>query len=226
MGYTMTVQILTGMLALAALVFAVIAFGLRWLQTQHLPFALDRSVPKGSPLAGIAYAFTLGMAPWSKESARMHWVTYLRGVAFHIGIFSALISLLASPWLDAFPYIVRVLFAVITGFGAVMGLIGALSRRMEHNLDAISTKDDHAAVWLVSLFVGMTCAALLNSALLPGMWFVAAAMLFYAPISKIRHCIFFYFGRLFYGTHVGRRGMAGDLAAEVLFLNREVPHGR
>lgn len=222
----MTIQLVTGALALVALIFAVIAFGSRWAQTQRLPFALDRSIPKGAPLGGIAYAFTLGMVPWSKESARMHWVTYLRGVAFHIGIFAGLAALIASPWFDAVPLIIRGLFAFVTCFGAAMGAIGGLSRVMEHNLKGISTKDDHTSVWLVVLFLATMTGALVTSALVPVMYVVAAVMLFYAPISKIRHCIFFYFGRLFYGTHVGRRGMARDLAAEVLFLNREASHGR
>ncbi len=209
----MNIQLFSGTLALAALLFSVGAFATRWIQTQRLQFARDLSVPKDSVAHGILYAFTLGMAPWSKESTRLHMVAYLRGIAFHIGIFVGLAALLASPWFDAIPAVIRLMFALVTGLGAVMGVAGGIMRVAEHNLKAISTRDDHAAVWLVSLFLAAMTLALVSSAFLPAMYVVAAVMLVYAPISKIRHCIYFYFGRLFYGIHVGRRGIVRGLEA-------------
>ncbi len=224
----MSINLLTGVLALVALVFSVSVFASRWAQMQRLPFAKDRSLPKDSGLKGVLYAFTLGMAPWSKESTQIHAVAYLRGIAFHVGIFAGLAALLASPWLDAFPGIVRVLFAIITGMGAVMGVAGGVMRIVEHNLSAISTKDDHASVWLVTVFLAAMTAALLSTAWVPLMWIVAAAMLVYAPLGKIRHCIYFYFGRLFYGLHVGRRGVVRGLMAHAIPFrgSEEVSHGR
>ncbi len=209
----MSIQLFTGVLALAALLFSVGAFAARWTQTQRLPLARDLSVPKDSAWHGILYAFTLGMAPWSKESTRIHMIAYLRGIVFHIGIFAGLAALLASPWFDVVPSVIRILFALVTGLGAVMGVAGGIMRVAEHNLKAISTPDDHAAVWLVSLFLAAMTMALLSSAFVPAMYVVAAVMLVYAPISKIRHCIYFYFGRLFYGIHIGRRGIVRGLEA-------------
>src|SRR4030067_838169 len=54
---------------------------------------------KGAPAQGVLYAYTLGMAPWAKESARIHWVAYIRGIIIHVGIFVAAAFLIASPWL-------------------------------------------------------------------------------------------------------------------------------
>lgn len=236
----MDIYWMTGLLALVALIFSVSVFALRWAGTQRLPLAVDRSVPKDSALRGVAYAFTLGMMPWSKESTRRHWVAYLRGIAFHVGIFAGLAALLASPWFDAVPHPLRVVFALVTGAGALFGVAGGIMRIAESNLRAISTPDDHAAVWLVSFFLVAMTLALLSTAYVPLMYVVGAAMLVYAPLGKIRHCIYFYFGRLFFGYHIGRRGIVRGLAAHSIGsadsslalaparvrANQEASHGR
>jgi hypothetical protein len=222
----MTVQLLTGALALVALVFSMSAFASRWAQMQKLPFAKDRSIPKDSATKGILYAFTLGMAPWSKESTRLHMLAYLRGIAFHVGIFAGLAAFLASPWFETIPLIVRVAFAILTGFGAAMGVAGALMRVVEHNLRAISTPDDHASVWLVTIFLAAMTIVLGATAFVPAMWVIAAAMLVYAPLGKIRHCIYFYFGRLFFGIHIGRRGVVGGLLEHAIPIRSEAHRGK
>jgi len=222
----MTVQLLTGALALVALVFSMSAFASRWAQMQKLPFAKDRSIPKDSATKGILYAFTLGMAPWSKESTRIHMLAYLRGIAFHVGIFAGLAAFLASPWFETIPLIVRVVFAILTGFGAAMGVVGALMRVVEHNLRAISTPDDHASVWLVTIFLAAMTIVLGATAFVPAMWVIAAAMLVYAPLGKIRHCIYFYFGRLFFGIHIGRRGVVGGLLEHAIPIRSEAHRGK
>jgi hypothetical protein len=221
----MMINVITGALALAALVFSVIVFASRWAQMQRVKMAKDFSMPKDSPTKGILYAFTLGMSPWSKESVRIHAIAYSRGIAFHIGIFAGLAAFLASPWFGSIPQVVRMLFAIVTGLGAVMGVTGGVMRLVEHNLKAISTPDDHASVWLVSLFLAAMTAALVSIEWLPAMWLIAAAMLVYAPMSKIRHCIYFYFGRLFYGIHVGRRGIVSGLIEHALPIRSGVKHG-
>ena len=221
----MTIQLITGALALVALVFSVSVFASRWAQMQRLPFPKDRSIPKDSAAKGILYAFTLGMAPWSKESTRIHMIAYLRGIAFHVGIFAGLAALLASPWFDIIPQIARVAFAAVTAMGAVMGVAGGVMRVVEHNLKAISTHDDHASVWLVTIFLAAMTLALVATAFVPVMWIVAVAMLLYAPLSKIRHCIYFYFGRLFFGLHIGRRGVVSGLFEHAIPIRREVKRG-
>ncbi|MCL4395701.1 MAG: hypothetical protein M1482_13020 [Chloroflexi bacterium] len=222
----MSAGLLTGVMALAGLVFSAAVFGARWSQMQRLPYARDLSQPKDSAGRGVLYAFTLGMAPWAKESTRLHMIAYLRGIAFHVGIFAGLSALLISPWFSRLPAVVLILAAIVTGLGAVMGAIGGVMRLTEHNLKAISTADDHAAVWLVTVYLAATAAALVSTALLPVMWVTAAAMLAYAPLGKIKHCIYFFYGRLFYGTHIGRRGVVAGMLAHALPLRGEVSHGK
>jgi hypothetical protein len=219
----MDIYLGTGVLALAALAFSVSAFASRWTAIQKLPFGKDLSQPKDTAARGILYAFTLGMAPWAKESTRIHSMAYLRGIAFHIGIFAGLAALLASPWFDRLPDMVRILFAVVTGLGTIMGAAGGIMRIVEENLKAISTPDDHAAVWLVTLFLGAMTVALLSPVWVPAMWLVSAAMLVYAPVGKIKHCIYFYFGRLFFGTHLGRRGIVRGMIRHAMPMQNAMP---
>ncbi len=223
----MTLYYLSTLIAFAALIFSIVIFALRWQAMNKLPFLKnDKSDPKDSAVKGILYAFTLGMAPWAKESTRIHAVAYMRGIAFHVGIFAGLAALIASPWFDAIPFGIRLLFAVITGAGAIMGAAGGIMRVAEHNLRGISTRDDHAAVWLVSLWLVAMAIALIYSAFTPVMYLVSAVMLLYAPISKIRHCIYFYFARLFYGLHIGRRGVVSGLYEHSIPFRAEASHGK
>lgn len=209
----MNIYFISGAFALAAMVFSLGAFGARWAQMQRMPFPKDRTIPKDSPLHGILYAFTLGMAPWAKESTRTHWVAYMRGIGFHVGIFAGLAGLLASPWFNQIDLYIRSLFAIITAVGALLGAAGGIMRLVEHNLRAVSTPDDHLSLWLVSLFLAAITGSAIWTSLVPAMWILAAAMLVYAPLGKIRHCVYFYFGRLFYGLHIGRRGVVRGLEA-------------
>jgi hypothetical protein len=203
----MSLFLITQLLAGAGLIFAVLSFASRLRAFSGLARPLDRSTPKGDPKLGIAYAFTLGMAPWAKESTRRHALAYLRGVGFHLGIFLGLGVLLISPWMAQLPVNLRQLLAILTGTGALLGLVGFTARLIEPNLKVLSTPDDYTAVFLVSLFLATASLALLSPDLCPLFWSASAVMLVYAPMSKIRHCIYFAYSRLFFGKFVGSRGV-------------------
>jgi hypothetical protein len=203
----MTTLLVTQLFALAALIFAVTAFIWRRQTTLQRVAPVDHAPAKGDPMRGILYAFTLGMAPWAKESTRRHPIAYLRGIAFHMGIFAALAAVFTSPWWDIVPAFMRIGLAIISGFGALMGIAGVGMRMAEENLRELSTADDHAAVWAVTIFSAATCFALLSSLWLPVMYVTAGAMMIYAPLSKIRHCVYFFFSRRFFGLFIGRRAV-------------------
>jgi hypothetical protein len=203
----MDTTVIFQLLAVLALAFSIFAFGSRLRAFRALPVPKDRSPMRGDPQAGIFYAFTLGMAPWAKESTRLHAVAYLRGVAFHLGIFLGLGVLLASPWLAAFPAWLQTALAVGAGIGALLGLAGFAARFAEHNLRSLSTPDDYTAVLVVSLFLAVTAAWLAGWVGAGVYYLTAGIMLVYAPFSKIRHCIYFAFSRLFYGRFIGRRAV-------------------
>ncbi len=196
---------LTGFELLAGLaaVFCIAAFAWRLAQYNRLVRPVDQARPKGSLRSGILYAYTLGMAPWSKESTRMHTAAYLRGVAFHLGIFLGLAALAAGPWASALPAWLAAAVAILAGLGALLGLVGIRMRLVEPNLKALSTPDDYFAAALVSLFLGACSLAYVNFNLMPVFYLTSAVMLAYAPLGKIRHCIYFAYSRLFYGKFIG-----------------------
>jgi len=203
MSLTSITQILTGL----SLLFSLAAFGWRLKVFTRLVRPIDRARPKGNPMQGVLYAYTLGMAPWTKESTRRHWLAYLRGVFFHIGIFLGLGILLISPWVQLFPQFLRLTLGILAGAGALLGLVGFIARFIEHNLHALSTPDDYFAVLIVSLFLIAASLGLLAPVMLPVFYIISSFMLVYAPFSKIRHCIYYAFSRLFFGRYTGTRGV-------------------
>lgn len=196
-------QIMTG----AALVFSLLVFSRKLWVFNLLARPVDLAHPKGNIKGGVLYAYTLGMAPWSKESTRRHMYSYLRGVAFHIGIFISLAILIFSPWIDNLASTIRMGLAVISFICAVMGFIGFLARFSDRQLKALSTKDDYFAVLLISLFIAVTGLWVVIPSLSALYYTISAIMLIYAPFSKIRHCIYFAYSRLFYGRFIGSRAV-------------------
>ncbi len=203
----MTFLLLTQLLAAAAAVFCIAAFAARLRTFTRLAVPKDRSQPKGNPNAGVAYALSLGMMPWAKESTRRHALAYLRGVGFHLTVFLSLALFLASPWLGLVPGPVRIGLAALCGLGSLLAFLGFLSRFIEKSLKAISTPDDYFAVLLVSLFLAGAAAMLLDLSLLPLFYLASALLFFYMPLGKIRHCIYFAFSRIFFGRFFGRRAV-------------------
>jgi nitrate reductase gamma subunit len=196
-------QIIAGL----TIVFTLVAFGWRLKVFNSLARPIDRAPARGSIKQGLLYAYTLGMAPWAKESTRRHWLSYLRGVFFHIGIFLGLGILVISPWINLFPTWLRIVLSAGAGLGAVLGLAGFLARLIDPNLKALSTPDDYFAVLVVSVFLATACLGLSFLATLPIFYIISAFMLIYAPFSKIRHCIYFAYSRLFFGKFTGTRGI-------------------
>jgi hypothetical protein len=203
----MNLEFVSQILAALAVVFTILAFGWRLKSFNSLPRPIDQSNPKGSPGLGVGYALTIGMAPWAKESTRRHWLAYMRGVAFHGGIFLGLGTLLVSPWLHLLSAGLRTALAVATASGTILGVIGFIARLVEVNLRILSTLDDYLAVLLVSLFLAAATATLLNPAYRIAFYFVSSLMLVYAPLGKIRHCIYYAFSRIFFGQFIGRRAV-------------------
>jgi nitrate reductase gamma subunit len=203
MNLILFLQIVTGL----ALAFFILAFGQRLRTFIALARPVDRSPLKGDPKAGQLYAFTLGMMPWAKESTRLHFIAYTRGVLFHLGIFLGLALLLASPWIPAFPVSWRIFLAVCTGFGALFGLVGFVARFVEHNLRALSTPDDYFAVLVMTLWLASATLWLALPETAWGFYLCSVIMLVYAPFSKIRHCMYYAFSRIFFGRFVGGRAV-------------------
>ena len=195
------------LLALAGLAAGLYGIYLRYTETKRLLLPTDRSPIKGSISHGITYAFTAGMMPWAKESTRIHRIAYLRGIGFHVGIFTAIGAVIVSPfWEDLPPLLLLVLFWVLI-LGALLGAAGGIMRLAEHNLRGLSLSDDHFAVWLTTLFIAVTAFALLNEGFMVPMCLISALTFLYVPLGKIRHCLYFFFSRTIFGKFFGRRAV-------------------
>ena len=195
------------LLALAGLVVGLLGIYLRFRETKRRPLPADNSSIKGDLSRGIRYAFTTGMMPWAKESTRIHMIAYLRGIGFHIGIFTAIGAVIISPLWGTLPsFLSGILFWVLI-IGAILGAAGGIMRIMEHNLRSLSLPDDHFAVWLTTLFIAMAGLALINEAFMVPMYIVSAITFAYIPLGKIRHCLYFFFSRIFFGKFFGRRAV-------------------
>lgn len=192
---------------LAGLTAGLFGIYIRYAETKRRALPADRSPLKGDISRGIQYAFTTGMMPWAKESTRIHMVAYLRGIGFHLGIFAAIGAVSISPfWESLPPFLSGALFWVLM-LGALLGAAGGIMRMLENNLRGLSLPDDHFAVWLTTLFIATTGLAVISEAFMIPMYLVSAVTFVYIPLGKIRHCLYFFFSRIFFGKFFGRRAV-------------------
>lgn len=201
---------ITRIIVIAGLVIGLVGLFLRLRGTLIKPRLKDLSRSRGSPLKGVLYAFTLGMAPWEKESTRLHWVAYFRGIFFHIGIFAAFGVLFSSPWLASWPQWLIWLGMAVTGLGALFGYAGIIMRLVGENERVLSLPDDYFSIVISASFILLAFLVLFIPALLPYFYLLTAVMAVYIPFSKIRHCAYFFYAKYFFGYGFGRRGVIGQ----------------
>jgi hypothetical protein len=195
------------LLALAGLLAGLYGIYLRYAQTKSRALPADKSPLKGNPSHGITYAFTKGMMPWAKEATRIHAIAYVRGIGFHVGIFTAIGAVIVSPFWDLLPAFLSTLLFWVLMLGAFLGAAGGLMRIAEHNLRGLSLPDDHFAVWLVTFFILTSGLALVFEECVAPMYILATITFVYVPLGKIRHCLYFFFSRTFFGKFFGRRAV-------------------
>ena len=206
-------MLIAQLLALAGLIAGLFGIYVRYAETKRRLVPSDRSPIKGSLPKGIQYAFTAGMMPWAKESTRIHMIAYLRGIGFHVGIFAAIGAVIISPFWGYLPPLLSIVLSWMLILGALLGAAGGVMRIVEHNLRGLSLPDDHFAVWLTTLFIAVAGLAVLNGAFMIPMYIVSAITFVYVPLGKIRHCLYFFFSRLFFGKFFGRRAVFPHPAA-------------
>ena len=206
----MDILAITRIIAIVGLAIGLLGILLKIKDIMNRPFKGDLARERGSVGRAVLFAFTLGMAPWEKESTRIHWIAYLRGIFFHIGIFMAFGLLLASPWLSLIPKWIIWLAAVATGLGAIFGFAGIFMRLNGPNERALSLPDDYFSVFLTSLFIMLAFVTLVWPVALPAFYVMTGLIGAYIPISKIRHCVYFFYSKFFFGMSFGRRGVIGQ----------------
>ncbi len=147
------------------------------------------------------------MLPWEKESVAKHPLSFIAGIFYHLGIGTAFFILYAGmlgfePDSGA-AEILRVV--VLTGTFSGLGLL--LKRMVKPTLRQLSCPEDFLSNLVVDFFLLIT--VLEQSDLIPvAVWRTAAVLLLlYIPVSKIRHCFFFFYTRILFGVFFGRRGV-------------------
>lgn len=195
--YGVILSFFISLISLAVLILKTFSFGQKSLYAE----------PQGKGREGVLYAFTRGLMPGEKESTKRHLLTYIAGIFYHSGLFTAIfyiLSLLISLRISLFfIYFFRILIAagIVCGFGLL------LKRIFLPFMRKISCVDDYTANIVVDLVLIL---ALMDSFLkdIRPLLFLAAIILFlYIPLGKIRHCLFFFYSRILFGLFFGRRGI-------------------
>ncbi len=202
-----TLNMVAAVVALAGAVTFIAGVITILVTSQRRPYDAELAPIKGSPSQGVLWAFTLGLAPWAKESARIHWIAYIRGVIFHIAIFLCAAYLIATPWLAQMPEPLRLALAVLFGIGAVLGLAGFWIRIADPIMRFLSTPDDYFALALTTLFLTSAAMSAYLTEYLPAFWIISGVTMAYAPFGKLRHFIYFFYVRVFLGLTFGRRSV-------------------
>ncbi|MFI5251156.1 MAG: hypothetical protein ACHQQQ_01885 [Bacteroidota bacterium] len=171
------------------------------------PNFTDPSQPKRRNSAGITYSFTGAMSPFKKESAFLHYPTYVAGILFHLGTFLSFLLVLGYFLNLIIPQTGPTLISYFLIITALCGA-GILVKRIANlKIKSGSTPDDYFSNVVVTLFQILSAAALSRPNIIP-YWIGYTGMLFlYIPISKLRHSIYFFFARAYLGIFYGKRGV-------------------
>jgi len=199
---------------MGAVIYAIIALVILVVQTFSFGGRAPYASSHGPAKSGILYAFTAGMMPWAKESVSKHLPTFIAGIIYHLGILAAFVylaTLLVSMTLPLYPAIAIRLILLI---GFICGLTLLIKRGVAGSMRAISTPDDFLANLLVNLFMLGALLTTFSHKFETPFYIMAIIMFLYIPMGKIRHCFFFFYTRILFGTFFGRRGVLPHPAKE------------
>lgn len=178
-----------------------------WQAFRH-PSGADLARARGTVGRGVLHAFTVGMLPWEKPSRSLKfWVAYVRGIAFHVGAFAGLAALALSPWLGVLPSPVWVVLFAGVVVGLAAGVVGLAMRGIDRELRGLSILDDYLSLALVVVFLIGALVALGDPSQRALFYLLSSPMLLYIPFGKIRHCIYFFTSRFYYGSALGNLGL-------------------
>lgn len=193
-----------------ALSFMAIAYIIKVSLLMRRRLAREVAPAKGSALAGATQSIFSIFMPWSMESTRTNLLFYLEFAFFHIAVALAIGATFLFPyaphWLTP---TVRMIFSLFIGLGLVVGIKRFLRRLMDPTMKAISTLDDYFSVAILDVFFITAIYALITDhAFAVIIFFIMTTFfLMYVPFSKISHYIYYPFGRYFFGSYFGRRGV-------------------
>jgi hypothetical protein len=176
--------------------------------------AARRSIPKphapaaGAASRGILYGFTGAMVPSRKESATRYPLSFAAGILLHLGVAASFLTVLLAVFSppDA-PPIGGLALAPTAGAGLMAGIALLLKRLASADLREISRPDDFAANLALAVFLAATLAFWSGALPADALGILAAILLLYLPLGKLRHVVFFFLARADYSARLGFRGV-------------------
>jgi nitrate reductase gamma subunit len=191
----------------ASVVFCAVVLTMMVVRTLGFGRRPTYAHPRGSSFAGIMYAFGWGMLPWEKESAARHIWTYLGGILYHLGILTAMVFLATVLLGISLPGTLSQPIRILLVIGLVSGLALLIKRILKPHMRSLSSGDDYLANSLVDLFLLSALTATSTETMLVPFLAIAIITFIYIPLGKLRHCVFFFYSRILFGTFFGKRGV-------------------
>ncbi|HOE05974.1 MAG TPA: hypothetical protein PLZ52_12220 [Bacteroidales bacterium] len=194
-------------LAVAALAVCIGSALFHFIRLIRLGKPRDYSKSTGSENAGIKYSFTAAMSPKHKESAYLHLPTYTAGMIYHLATFLAIAVFLVylTGLLPEGNYRWLVFAALLAG--SVSGIAILIKRFVVAKLRKLSNPDDYISNLLVDVFQLTGAIAMISDSAAPAFYVAASLLLFYFPLGKLKHAVYFFAARYHLGVFFGRRGV-------------------
>lgn len=192
--------------AIAGLAFCLISCMIMFFRLASFGKPADHSAKRGKTGSAVFYSFTGAMDPRKKESAYLHLPTYMAGMVYHLGTFTAIAVFLMSL-LRVLPPgdIIRSAIAGVLIVSGGSGLAILIKRMVNRNLRALSNPDDFIANFLVSGFHVISAGYLLYDSFTALYMVSAGILLFYLPFGKLKHTVYFFAARYHLGFFYGWR---------------------
>jgi nitrate reductase gamma subunit len=192
---------------IASVLFCFVTLIVMVLRTSAFGRKRTYAHPQGSGFAGIVYAFGQGMLPWEKESASKHIWTYIGGTLYHLGILTAMLFLATVLLhISSGPTVLQIV-RIILVIGGLSGVALLIKRMLKPHMRSLSGGDDYLANILIDFFLFLALATTFAETILVPFAVTAIIIFIYIPFGKIRHCVFFFYSRVLFGTYFGRRGV-------------------
>ncbi len=165
----------------------------------------DFSKQRGKLTPAIVFAFSGAMSPTRKESAFLHLPTYIAGIFYHLGTFTAIFlfffTLAQISVNESFSRFIAgfLMISAVSGIGII------LKRLFVNRLRALSNPDDYISNILVTLFQIFSVFILFDDAWFSAYYIVVSLLLLYIPVGKLKHAVYFFAARYHLGYFYGWR---------------------
>ena len=190
-----------------SMLFCIVVLAIILMRTLAFGRRTTYAHPRGNSFAGIVYAFGRGMLPWEKESAAKHIWTYIGGILYHLGILMTMLFLATVLLGISLPQTLLQFVRILLAIGVACGLALLMKRILKPQMRSLSSGDDYLANSLVDLLLLLALIMTFTETMLLPFLTVAIFIFIYVPFGKLRHCVFFFYSRILFGTFFGKRGV-------------------